>query len=740
MSSLSFYASAPRGLADLLAEELKHLGALEVAERGAGVIFQGSLETGYRACLWSRVANRVLLEIGRLEADSPDALYERVRQLDWQQHLTPDNTLACEFTSVDSAFEHSHFAALRVKDAIVDRLRELTGSRPSVDTENPDLRIHVHAQRRQVTVSIDLAGESLHRRGYRARGVAAPLKENLAAGILLRAGWPKIAAAGGAFLDPLCGSGTLPIEAALIACDIAPGLRRERFGFEKWRQHDAALWQAIRANADERRQAAAKPAAPIRGFDHDARAVRVALENVEGAGLRGLVHIERRELAQVDRGGSEHGLLCANPPYGERLGTGADLEQLYAKLGERMREEFVGWQAAILTGSPQLGHGLGIRASRAHTLWNGALECRLLRFDIEPRRFAIPREHSGVILRDAAGARARPGAQMFANRMKKNLRELEAWAREEGIRCYRVYDADMPEYAFAIDLYQGDDRWLSVQEYQAPRTIAPEAVRARRDEALSALPEVFGIALDHIHLRTRRRTRRGEQYEKRAEAGKFHPVDEGGLRFLVNFTDYLDTGLFLDHRPTRAMIRDQAAGRRFLNLFCYTGTATVYAAAGKARATTSIDMSNTYLDWARRNLELNDLAGREHQLIRADCVAWLREQASLGERGPRFGLVFLDPPTFSTSKRMSEVLDVQRDHVELIRLAAALLTPEGVLIFSTNFERFRLDQPALAGLEVEDITAATIPRDFARHARIHQCFRIRPRAPGARQSAMGTDA
>ena len=737
MANFSFYASAPRGLADLLAEELRHLGAAEVTERGAGAAFQGALDVGYRACLWSRVANRVLLEIAQFEADSPDSLYAGVRQVDWTQHLDTENTIACEFTSVDSAIDHSHYAALRIKDAIVDRLREQTGSRPSVDTDNPDLRIHVHAQRRRAIVSIDLAGESLHRRGYRARGVAAPLKENLAAGIVMRAGWLPIAQAGGAFLDPMCGSGTLPIEAALIACDIAPALLRERFGFHGWRQHDVAIWKAIRSEADERRRTSKAPA-PFRGFDHDPRAVRVALENLERAGLRGIVHVERRELAQIDRGGSERGLLCANPPYGERLGTGSDLQALYAKLGERLREEFVGWRAVILTGNPQLGHAVGIRASRTHTLWNGALECRLLRFDIEPRQFRLERDHPGVVLRDADAARARPGATMFANRIRKNLRELEAWAREEEIRCYRVYDADMPEYAFAIDLYQGAERWLNVQEYQAPRTVDAQAARTRRDEALSVLPEVFGIDFNHIHMRTRRRIKRGEQYEKRTNAGEFHAVDEGGLKFLVNFTDYLDTGLFLDHRPTRALIRERAPGRRFLNLFCYTGSATVYAAAGKARTTTSIDMSNTYLDWARRNLELNDLSGRTHQIIRADCVAWLEEQAALGEKGPRYGLVFLDPPTFSTSKRMRTVLDVQRDHVRLITQAAGLLTPDGELVFSTNFERFHIDQPALSDFDVQDISAATIPRDFSRSPRIHQCFRVRKRAK-PHSSTLSTD-
>jgi 23S rRNA (guanine2445-N2)-methyltransferase / 23S rRNA (guanine2069-N7)-methyltransferase len=436
------------------------------------------------------------------------------------------------------------------------------------------------------------------------------------------------------------------------------------------------------------------------------------------------VHVERRDLESLARVDDGPGLICTNPPYGERLGAEPELESLYRLLGSKLREQFVGWQAAILTGNPALGRTLGIHARRTHTLWNGPIECRLLRFDIEPRRFEQERGSEGAILRDSGTARARPGAQMFANRLQKNLRELGEWAQAAGVSCYRVYDADMPEYAFAIDLYQGDDRWLYVQEYEPPRTVDARGARQRRDEALSVLPEIFGIELDHVHFRTRKRHKPGEQYTKRAETGVDHVVYEDGLKFLVNFTDYLDTGLFLDHRPMRAKIRELAAGQRFLNLFAYTCSATVHAAAGGARATLSIDLSSTYLERARRNLDINGFGRREHQLLRADCLAWLEEQVKMGELGPRFGLMFVDPPTFSHSKRTTGYFDVQRDYVRLITLAASLLTPRGTMIFSTNFERFRLDEAALAPLKVKDITEQSIPRDFARHARIHHCYAI----------------
>jgi 23S rRNA (guanine2445-N2)-methyltransferase / 23S rRNA (guanine2069-N7)-methyltransferase len=309
---------------------------------------------------------------------------------------------------------------------------------------------------------------------------------------------------------------------------------------------------------------------------------------------------------------------------------------------------------------------------------------------------------------------------MFANRLRKNLDTLGRWARREGIACFRVYDADMPEYAFAIDLYANGERCACVQEYAAPASVAEDRVRARRAEAVAVLPEVLGLPEERIWFRTRRRQKGTDQYRKLADEQSFHEVAEGGLRFLVNFDDYLDTGLFLDHRLTRVRLRALAADRRFLNLFGYTGTATVYAAAGGASSTTTVDLSRTYLDWARRNLELNGFTGREHVLTAADALEWLKSAPASA-----WDLIFLDPPTFSNSKKMRNTLDVQRDHVALIQAAARLLARGGELLFSTNFSRFALDAGQLSGLTVEDITRQTLPKDFERNPRIHSCYAVR---------------
>ncbi len=715
-----FFASCPAGVADLTAAELRACGAEKVRERRLGVEFEGTLETAYRACLWSRTASRILLPLAAFPAASAEELYQGVASVTWEEHIAPTGTIAVDFGGTSRGVTHTHFGALKTKDAIVDRLRARTGGRPSIDLERPDVRVDVRLDGERATVSIDLSGESLHRRAYRARGVAAPLKENLAAAVLLRAGWPAIAAAGGDFIDPMCGSGTLVIEAALMALDIAPGSLRSYFGFIGWRGHDHALWQQLLDEAHERREAQASRRIVLRGYDADEIAVRAALANSERARLNGRAHFERRELTQLTNEGGAWGLLATNPPYGERIGDREGLEHLYRTLGAKLREAFVGWEAAVLTGNPPLAKAIGIRARRAHTMFNGRIECRLLRFDLRPEALSV-RVPKPL---DDEQIRARPGAQMFANRLRKNWKQVSAWARRENVDCFRVYDADMPEYAFAIDHYSDGaaSRCIVVQEYAAPATIDPRAAHWRRREALAVIPHVLDVPAERMFFRERRPQKGGAQYEKLGEERVFEIVREHPYRFWVNFTDYLDTGLFLDHRLTRRYIGELANGCRFLNLFAYTGSATVYAVGGGAVSSTTVDMSRTYLDWAKRNLALNGLAGPRHGFVQADCLAWLEAQAR-GTR--RYDLIFIDPPTYSRSKRMNGDFDVQRDHVRLLSLAAELLEPGGTIIFSNNYTRFRLDAQALARFEIRDLTRSTLPRDFARNPRIHSCYSLR---------------
>jgi 23S rRNA (guanine2445-N2)-methyltransferase / 23S rRNA (guanine2069-N7)-methyltransferase len=735
-----FLASSPRGLADLLARELVAFGAEDSKERSTGVAFSGSLRTAYRACLESRIANRVFLELGRFDVPDAEGFYAAARGIDWSAHLAPGATLACDFSGRHPAITHTHFGALKLKDAIVDSMREATGSRPDVALERPSVRVHAHANGDHITVSLDLSGESLHRRGYRGAAGEAPLKENVAAGMLMRCGWAEMAASGAQFLDPMCGSGTLVIEAAMIAADMAPGLTRDYYGFLGWRGHDAQLWRELLDEAKTR----ARTETPliIRGQDRDGSMIRIAHGNADRAGVGRLVQFEVKALADAapaetddvtdearlrepgdSSASAPRGLLCVNPPYGVRMDDHNTALATHRELGKVLRERFQGWIAGVLIGSPELGMELGIRAYRTHTLWNGALECRLLRLKIDTQSEREP----GRFSKSDASLKDSPGARMFANRLSKNVKRLQTWASRSDVSCYRVYDADMPEYAFAIDIYrtlEPDLTWLYVQEYAAPAEIELDAVRRRRNEALSVLPEVTGVPEERINVRTRRRSKRGEQYRKVDEQANFHVLMEGGLKFRVNFDDYLDTGLFLDHRTTRARLREAASGKRFLNLFAYTGTATVYAAAGGAASTTTVDMSRTYLDWAQRNLSINGITGRQHALVQADCREWLQESAHHKER---YDLIFLDPPTFSNSKRMEGVLDVERDHGSLIDACAKLLAPDGLLVFSTNAQRFKLDDALAIRYDIRDISAATLPRDFERNPRIHRCFEVRPK-------------
>ncbi len=726
-ASSTFFAACPRNVSDLLAAELRELGIEVDREHPAGVGFHGPLRSAYRACLHSRTASRVLLTLADLDASDPDRMHAGLFELPWEAHLRADGTFAVDVVGESPRWlRHTQFAAVRAKDAIVDRFRERFGTRPSVDLAAPDLRVSLRFARERVTVGIDLSGEPLHRRGYRQSGVEAPLKENLAAALLLRAGWPAIAAEGGHFHDPMCGSGTLVIEAAMIAARMAPGTLRRRFGFERWLQHDAGLWQQLRAAAEDARNLAALDAGRCAGSDREQNAIRACLANANRAGLGNHLQFERRDLSNLPATTHARGLVLVNPPYGVRIGDVEQIETLYANLGERLLRCFPGWEGAVFTGEPALGRALRLRAYRTHVFFNGPIEGRLLRFRLDESAREPDPEQARAARLDTA--RTRPGATMFGNRLRKNLDRLEKWARRTGVDCYRVYDADMPEYAFAVDVYQSDERWVYVQEYAAPDTVARDAVRARRDEALATIPGVLDVPAERMVLRVRRRQKAGEQYEKLDAGGRFHVVREGRYRFWVNFTDYLDTGLFLDHRLTRARVGEMSPGKRFLNLFAYTGTATVHAAGGGAVASTTVDMSRTYLDWAARNLELNELRAPRHEFVQADCLAWLEAHAT-APRPPQYDLIFVDPPTHSRSKRMAREFDVQRDHAGLLATASRLLAPDGTILFSNNFQKFRLDPALRDTFDVDDITRATIPEDFARNSRIHACFVLRPRAP-----------
>ncbi|MCP4752043.1 MAG: bifunctional 23S rRNA (guanine(2069)-N(7))-methyltransferase RlmK/23S rRNA (guanine(2445)-N(2))-methyltransferase RlmL [Proteobacteria bacterium] len=714
-----FFATAPKGVESLLLDELIRLGATRPKLSRAGAYFQGDLELGYRACLWLRTANRVLLPISTFPADTPDELYDGIKKITWLDHLEPDGTLAVDFQSSQSAINHSRYGAQRVKDAVVDQFLEQFDIRPSVDLTSPDIRINLYLHKNEATVSLDLAGQSLHKRGYRTEKGAAPLKENLAAAILMRAGWPEIAENGGGLIDPMCGSGTLPIEAALMAADSAPGLLRDYYGFFKWKRHRPDIWTRLVDEAEKRESEGLSRLPPIVGYDSDSKAIAISHNNLERIGLKGFVHFEKRELADSNphpRMKQVPGLVVMNPPYGERIGREKELRPLYSNLGRCLKDRFHGWKASLFTGNAELGKGMGIRANKMYTLYNGAIKCRLLNFEVETEWFVDDaRRLSTRKSPIKRPVRMKAETEMFSNRLRKNIKRLKKWLKNEDITCFRAYDADLPEYAVAVDVYE---KWIHVQEYKAPDTVDPEKSAIRLNDILAVLPGVLEVPSGNVFLKTRRPQKGKSQYGKLESEEVFYDVRENGCRFLVNFTDYLDTGLFLDHRLTRKMIGDLAKGKRFLNLFSYTGTATVYAAKGGARSTTSVDMSRAYLDWAKKNLALNGFSRERHFFESADCLDWIRNDKR------KYDLIFLDPPTFSNSKRSNQTFDAQRDHVQLINRVAGLLENDGILIFSNNFRRFKMDIDALSGFQVVDLSKTTLPPDFKRTPRIHNCWKI----------------
>lgn len=720
-----FFAICPKGFEEILIDEFKTFGIERFKATVGGVSFEGTLESAYKACLWSRLANKILLPLASGEVKNIDDVYRLCKAVPWDEHMACTSTFAVDFNGQAHFVRNTHFGALKVKDAIVDFFREKLNERPSVAKQRPDIQLNAHLNKGQFTLYLDLSGESLHRRGYRLDGGMAPLKENLAAAILYRAGWLEISQRGGALLDPMCGSGTLLIEGAMIAADIAPGLSRDYFGFMGWLGHVPALWQRLMSEAVFRKSAGlAKGMPEIRGYDASVKALNAADENIERAGLAKYVRVSRKELK--DFAIPTHtevipGLVVTNPPYGERLGDEKALVHLYQYLGERMRRAFVGWELAMITGNPDLGKRMGLRSHKQYQFRNGTIPSKLLLFKVSPEAFVIDaanRPGQDVATQPENVQEMSEGGIMFANRLRKNLRSVGKWAKQNNIMCYRLYDADMPEYAVAIDIY--DDK-VHVSEYAPPKTIAPEAAEQRINDVMQAIPEVLNTQSENIFIKRRQRQKGTEQYNKFDSQRQYFEVTEGDVRLLVNLSDYLDTGLFLDHRPVRLDIAKRAHGKRFLNLFCYTATATIHAAKAGASFSVSVDMSNTYLSWGAKNLAINGLSESKHRLLRANVVEWLEDKGNK----QIFDLILLDPPTFSNSKRMEEVFDVQRDHVNLVLRCMDMLSEDGLLIFSNNYRKFLIDESLIQQFDVNDVSAASIDMDFKRNTNIHKCWHIR---------------
>lgn len=720
-SVLSFVSTCGAGLEDLVADEIRNNGGTNIQSSPGAVSWQGRLEAGYRLCLWSRFASRVLVQIAEFDAPDTDSLYRQASKIDWDEHFNPTNTFAVYCTLTDSPITHSKYAALRIKDAIVDQFRSRTGRRPSVDVMQPGLRIRLHVHKTKATLAIDLSGDSLHRRGYRVASVEAPLKETLAAAIVHLAGWDEDFPSDAILLDPMCGSGTFLIEAALIFGDTAPGLQRKSFGFNFWRRHDPVLWEKLVTEAVEKEEKGLQKTWPqIIGYDADPHAVSAARKNIFEAGLDEKIQISHKQAANLRRP-TESGMLIVNPPYGERLSDKEIVKYLYRFLARKLCQEFHGWRIGFFSANPDLADMAGLEWTTSYKMYNGPIKCRLHCGRATRKKFS---HESHFTLCDTTPP---PEGVDFANRLRKNCSTLFKWAAKEQISCFRIYDADLPEFNIAVDLYEG---WVHVQEYAPPKSIDRKKSEQRFKTALQVIRELLNVPRSRLFIKTRQKQKGKQQYQKKSTKGKYYEVREHQCRFLVNFTDYLDTGLFLDHRKTRGRIGTLAAGRKFLNLYGYTGSATVHALMGGAIASTTVDSSAAYLQRTRANLALNGFGGPQHETIQKDCFKWLKESRE------RYGLIFVDPPTFSNDRHQKITFNIQDDHEQLLQLAMKRLSREGILLFSTNFSKFRLADSLNSAFAIKEITEQTIPEDFRKKPPIHRCWEFKHWNKGEEQQTL----
>jgi 23S rRNA (guanine2445-N2)-methyltransferase / 23S rRNA (guanine2069-N7)-methyltransferase len=752
--NLQLIATCAFGLEAVVAHELKSLGYESKAVRAGRLAFTGDASAVARTNLWLRSADRVLVELAAFPAPDFDALFDTVRDLSWADWIAADAAIPVRGRSIKSQLTSVPAIQRTVKKAIVESVLE---ARPGAELPETGARVPIEISivDNAATIDLDTSGDGLHKRGYRTLAAEAQIRETLAAALVQLSFWRPERP----FVDPFCGTGTIAIEAALIGRRIAPG-RNRAFAAEAWDAIPAAAWTAAREEADDLVQ----PTLPERviGSDISGATLKLARHHAELAGVAADVHFQQHDFAELSSS-RRYGCLVTNPPYGMRMGRDDEIEALYRSFPVVLRR-LKTWSHFILSARPDLEQLVGQQADKRRKLYNGRIACTLYQFfgpkpprtprpDQEPDHNisgSLPLEgrvgEGGDLPDNAADVQdvaesmpetkpkpSRPEpirgpafgglrdeawrqAEEFGNRLKKLARHLRKWPTKRGITCYRLYERDIPEIPLVVDRYEDA---LHIAEFERPHDRTPAEHADWLDHLVREAARALETPRELVFVKHRRRQRGSAQYEAVDDRRAMRIVNEGGLKFQVNLSDYVDTGLFLDHRITRGMVRDAAKGARFLNLFAYTGSFTVYAAAGGAAETTTVDLLPGHLDWAEENLRLNGFAGSQHRMVQADARDYL---ASL--RGaPQFDLAVVDPPTFSNSKRMDDDWDVQQDHVDLLAATLARLKPGGLLFFSTNSRKFKFDETSLVDATAREISKHTVPEDF-RNKRIHRCWRI----------------
>jgi 23S rRNA (guanine2445-N2)-methyltransferase / 23S rRNA (guanine2069-N7)-methyltransferase len=733
-------ATAASGTEAIVKRELAALGYTARTTTPGRLLFRGDAAAVCRTNLWLRVAERILIRIGSFPAADFDALFEGTMALPWEQWLPGDAEFPVQGRSHRSQLSSVPACQRSVKRAIVERLRKAHGTGTLPET-GALYSIEISLRDDVATLTLDTTGVGLHKRGYRPLVGEAQLRETLAAAMVQLSFWRP----GRVLADPFCGTGTIPIEAALIGRNIAPGMHRQ-FACETWATFDAAQWRLAREEAQD----AVRPALTERllAYDINAETLSLARYHAQQAGVADDIHWQQRPFSEL-RAKAEYGCIITNPPYGERMGDDREIIELYRTFPIVLRR-LPTWSHYILSARPDLEDLVGQRATRRRKLYNGSIECTYYQFHgPRPPRDVMERsaeeashqsddesietsqsdeakfEHPSPIplvnrppertpafggLQESATRQA----EEFANRLRNRARHFRRWPMKRGITCFRLYERDVPDVPLVVDRY-GDA--LHIAEFARPHDRSPAQHADWLDLMARTASTVLEVPRERVFLKFRDRQRGVDQYQRVDDRNARFVVNEGGLKFLVNLSDYVDTGLFLDHRNTRQMIRERAAGKQFLNLFGYTGSFTVYAVAGGAASTTTVDKSSTYTDWARENLELNGFAGVVHNIVRSDIRTFLDGLRPV----EKWDLAVVDPPTFSNTKGMEADWDVQRDHAALLAQLAAHIVTGGSVFFSTNFRRFKLDEAALGDYSIRDITRQTIPEDF-RNERIHKCW------------------
>ncbi|WP_394184171.1 bifunctional 23S rRNA (guanine(2069)-N(7))-methyltransferase RlmK/23S rRNA (guanine(2445)-N(2))-methyltransferase RlmL [Pseudoalteromonas tetraodonis] len=703
---MQFIALTSIGIENLLVDELTELGATVSKQTVGSVRFEADSLLAQKVCLSTRFATRVLMLIEEKEGvNDKDSLYKFARLQPWQEWFGPTQTFAVDFNGTNDSLKNTQFSGLVIKDAIVDYFNDLYEQRPNVDKQDANVRVVARLNRHGVSLYIDYSGPRLSERGYRQGQGKAPIKEHLAAAIIKRSGW--LENVNQPLFDPCCGAGTILIEAAGMARNEAPGLFREGFAFERLPSFRVAKFKELKeqllANITD-------PKLWLIGHDHDANVLDKAIANAQRAELDTVIKFKQSDATKLTAVAKLPGVVISNLPYGERIGSMAELVNLHRSLGVGFKKHFNHWKLALLGMDESLFKLLKLVKQKRYKFKNGPLDVELNLYQLDDKQVSLTTDDKPALNFE--------GSMAFANRLKKNKQGLKNWLKQNQVHAYRVYDADIPEYNVAVDIY-GDS--AVIFEYAAPKEIDEKTSEKRLQDVISLTAQQLDISPENIAVKVRKKQKGEEQYTPMAKQNRTMVVEEFGAKFKVNLFDYLDTGLFLDHRLARRYIQENAKDKRFLNLFAYTGTASVHAALGGAKAITTVDLSKTYLKWGQDNFALNDISNTRYRFEQADCLKWLEHAQG------QYDLIFLDPPTFSNSKRMKDAFDVQNDHIKLLTWVKKILSPSGTLIFSNNKRGFVMDEVGLMGLglKAENISEKTLSPDFKRNKKIHNSWLIK---------------